>query len=346
MRRLLLSTFFVALACCVPPPQPKVPPTAVRTPLERQLARTVRHLSTLHVGEWPEGQSHPGERHIWQYAQLVAAAEWIEAEFRDAGYSVHREPYQVNGKTVWNIIAERRGTELAGEIFVVGAHYDTRVAMDTPRTHGPPRPWRTGTPGANDNASGVAVVLALAREFAGKPQQRTLRFAMFVNEEPPFFRTDEMGSVVHVQGCKKRGEKIVGMISAETLGYYTEFPDTQRYPFPNVLGLPTTANYVSFISNFGSRRFLHLAASKYPADAQPPLVPLAIPEVIPQIAWSDDWSFTREGMQAIAVTDTAHQRYACYHCACDTAEKLDYHKMAGVTRGLVKVVVALANKDG
>jgi Zn-dependent M28 family amino/carboxypeptidase len=349
MRRPFLISALL-LTCCTPPPEPTIPKRTAGDALATRLERTVRKLSTL-KSPWTEGENHEGERHVWQPAQLRAAAEWIEGEFRGMGYEVRRENYTVPVRgqpvPVWNIIVERRGKARADEWLVVGAHYDTKVGMLTPRSHGPPRPWLTGTPGANDNASGVAVLLALAREFAGRPQERSVRFVAFTNEEPPFFQTDEMGSSVHARGCRARGENVLGMISLETLGYYTDLADTQRYPFPKLSDLPTTGDFVGFVSNQGSRRFLGKAAAAYPfrepGRAEPRILAMSIPGIIPQIAWSDDWAFTREGIPALAVTDTAHQRYGCYHRACDTAEKLNYGKMAHLARGMVKVIGTLAN---
>ncbi len=334
----------------MPPPEPTTPRRAAGQPLAARLERTVRKLSTLE-GPWPEGESHEGERHIWQPAQLREAARWVEAEFRSEGYPVQREEYEVTRTgapvRVWNLVAEVRGTTRPEEILVVGAHYDSRVGMLTPRTHGPPRPWLTGTPGANDNASGVAVLLALARTFAGHPQARTLRFVAFVNEEPPFFQQDDMGSVVHARRAHQRGDKIIGMLALETLGYYTALPETQRYPFPTFWRFPTTGDFVSFLSTSGSSEFTQQAAALYPehqpGGSMPRVIPLSLVAVVDQIAWSDDWSFTREGYPAFCVTDTAHQRYVCYHRACDTAEKLSYDKMAGISRGLEVVLRALAN---
>jgi hypothetical protein len=352
MRRTFLLSALL-FACCAPPPAPTIPKAVRGDALAARLERTVRTLSTLR-SPWRNGEIHEGERHVWQPAQLLRAAEWIEGELRACGYDVRREKYQVTRTgspvEVWNLIAEQRGDELPAEYLIVGAHYDSRVGMLTPRTHGPPRPWLTGTPGANDNASGVAVMLALAREFAGHPQQRTLRFVAFTNEEPPFFQQDDMGSVVHARGCRQRGENVQGMISLETLGYYTDLADTQRYPFPNLQSLPTTGDFVGFLSTWKSRRFATWAESTYPyketGEAGPRVVGVSIPAFIPQIAWSDDWSFTREGYDAFCVTDTAHQRYYCYHRTCDTAEKLSYGKMAGITRGLTQMLKCLANPGG
>ncbi|HMG06772.1 MAG TPA: M28 family peptidase, partial [Chthoniobacterales bacterium] len=142
-----------------------------------------------------------GERNMRRYPQLNAAADFIEDSFSRAGLRTRRESYELNGRTCHNIEAEIPGARR--QILVVGAHYDSVL----------------GSPGANDNGSGVAALLALARRFAGKPVGQTLRFVAFANEEPPYFQTQQMGSFVYARGCKARAEKIFGMISLETIGY-------------------------------------------------------------------------------------------------------------------------------
>src|SRR5213075_3552905 len=144
-----------------------------------------------------------GERNMWRYAQLNAAADFIENSFLRAGLQPRRDTYQVNSLSCDNIEVEIRGA--SSQIVLIGAHYDSVF----------------GAPGANDNGSGVAALLALARRFAGRKTQHTLRFVAFVNEEPPYFLSGEMGSLVYAGRCKARGDKISGMISLETIGYFS-----------------------------------------------------------------------------------------------------------------------------
>src|SRR5215831_16901346 len=150
-----------------------------------------------------------GERNMWHYAKLNAAADFIEGEFSRAGLQPRRDSYEIDGRQCHNIeveIAAERGTAVStlSPILVIGAHYDSVI----------------GAPGANDNGTGVAATLALARHFAGKPATATLRFVAFANEEPPFFQTSQMGSYVYASRCKKRGDRIFAMISLETIGYF------------------------------------------------------------------------------------------------------------------------------
>ena len=155
-----------------------------------------------------------GERNLLKYDNLLLAAEYIRAEFETAGYDVHRQAFDVSGKICENIEAEVRGTDRPEDILVIGAHYDSVK----------------GSPGANDNGSGVAALLALAGRFAGSTNSRTLRFVAFANEEPPYFQTPDMGSRVYAQRSRQQNEQIVLMLSLETIGYYTEDSNSQRYP--------------------------------------------------------------------------------------------------------------------
>jgi hypothetical protein len=167
------------------------------------------------------------ERHVRCPQALEKAARYCEQAFRDVGYAPATQPYEARGVTVRNIDADRPGASRPAELVVVGAHYDSAEA----------------TPGANDNASGVAAVLEIARAFASKSPARTVRFACFVNEEPPFFRTPFMGSRVHARRARERGEAVTGMISLETIGYFSDEAESQKYPFPFSLAYPGTGNF-------------------------------------------------------------------------------------------------------
>ena len=147
-----------------------------------------------------------GERNMWHYAQLNAAADFIENSLSQAGLHPRRDSYELRGQACHNIEAEIPGTR--PEVLLIGAHYDSVF----------------GSPGANDNGSGVAATLALARRFANRKTQHNLRFVAFVNEEPPYFLLDEMGSNVYAGRCKARGDRISAMISLETIGYFSDVP--------------------------------------------------------------------------------------------------------------------------
>jgi hypothetical protein len=266
-----------------------------------------------------------GERNTARTAQLHAAAEFIEASLVRTGLTPRRESYDLRGQACHNIEVEIPGTR--PEILVVGAHYDSVF----------------GSPGANDNASGVAGLLALARRFAGKPTAQTLRFVAFVNEEPPYFQTEEMGSLVYAKRCKERGDKITAMISLETIGYFSDAPGSQVYPSPG-LGLfyPKTGNFIGFVGNFPSRALVRRAVDLFREQKKIPAEGAALPSLVSGVGWSDHWSFWQCGYPAIMVTDTAPFRYPYYHMSSDTPAKLDYDRFALVVSGMEKVIGELA----
>lgn len=283
-----------------------------------------------------------GERHIWLLERLRAAEEWLAGTLSGFGYELRREEFLAREVPVANLIAERRGRSVPDEIIVVGAHYDSRCGMR--RIHGrSPDADSPGTPGANDNASGIAATLALARVFARRETARTIRFVAFVNEEPPFFRTPEMGSLVHARGCRARGERIVGMFTPETLGYYTDEPGTQR--LAPVFGRQPSApgDFVAFLGNGGSRRLIDAMLAGFRAATDFPVVGVPVPRLVPRVAWSDDWSFWKAGYPGVTVTDTAYLRYRHYHTAEDTPEKLVYPRMARVVAAIAAMLDGLAN---
>ena len=258
------------------------------------------------------------EHNIWSPQALEATALYLEATLRDAGYDVRREEYHSSGVAVRNVFVELKGSARAEEIIVVGAHYDSV----------------RGAPGANDNGSGVAAVIELARALRDWAPARTWRFALFVNEEPPFFLTADMGSEVHARSARARGEGIVAMLSLETIGYYSDQPGTQHYPFPFRFFYPDRGDFLAFVSNLDSRELLHRTIEAFRTESQFPSEGIAAPAWIPGVDWSDQRSFWAQGYRAIMVTDTAFYRYPWYHTREDTPDKIDYDKLARVTRAL------------
>ena len=262
-----------------------------------------------------------GERNMWHYAQLNAAADFVEDSFLRAGLRPRRDSYEIGGQACHNIEAEIRGNR--PEIILIGAHYDSVL----------------GSPGANDNGSGVAATLALARRFAGKQTEHTLRFVAFVNEEPPYFLSGEMGSQIYASRCKARGDKIAAMISLETIGYFADSPDSQVYP-SRVLGAfyPKVGNFIGFVSNLQSRMLLRRVIALFRQHAGIPSEGATLPSFVPGVSWSDQRSFWRNGYPGIMVTDTAPFRYPYYHSANDTPDKLDYDRFTLVVSGMEKAI--------
>jgi len=267
-----------------------------------------------------------GERNLDHFAKLVEAAAFIEAEFKQAGYQTARQSFDTRGRGCDNIEAELAGAALAGEIVIVGAHYDTNP----------------GTPGADDNGSGIAGLLSLARRLAADKPARTVRFVAFANEEAPYFQTPQMGSLVYARRSKERGERITAMLSLETIGYYSDQPNSQHYPLIVSLMYPSTGNFIGFIGNMESQPLVEQATTAFRRAAKFPSEGAALPDAIDGVGWSDHWSFWQQGYPALMVTDTAPFRNPNYHQATDTPDTLDYERTARVVVGLEAVVRELA----
>jgi hypothetical protein len=289
------------------------------TPDEEVLRRGLRrHVEAL-AGEI-------GERSGARYPNVVRAAAYIDSVLRSLGYAVVSQEFRAGGRTYRNVEATLAGSAMVrNEVVLLGAHYDT--AEDAP--------------GADDNASGVAGVLELARVFARAPQGRTVRFVFFANEEPPWFPTADMGSRHYAKAARARNDQIVAMLSIESIGYYNTEKGSQRYPFPLNLAYPDVGDFIGFVSNLKSRGLLHRAIAAFRAHATLPTQGAAAPAWVPGVWWSDHWSFWLEGYPAIMISDTAPYRYPFYHSPMDTPDKLDYGRTARVVDGLAHVVRAL-----
>ncbi len=290
---------------------------AADPPLVAELRRDVERLAVA-----------IGERNVFRPAALDAAARWIEAELATAGYAPTRQTYEVSRTACSNIEAEIRGDR---EVVVLGTHYDS-VA---------------GSPGANDNATGVAATLALARRFAGRAPRRTLRVLFFVNEEPPWFQTGDMGSLRYARRCRERGDDVVAMASLETLGCFLDGAETQRYPIRGLdLIYGDWGNFTGFVGDVASRELVREALGLFREHARIPSEGIALWEGVPGVGWSDHWAFWQCGYRAIMVTDTAPFRYPHYHRPTDTPDRLDYDGLARVVEGLLPVVATLAGASG
>ncbi len=285
-------------------------------------ARLARHV------QWLAGEI--GERNVFRLSALNAAADYIRKEWRDLGYEVSSQSYLAKGAPCQNLETNRWGRSGKKGILLVGAHYDS-VA---------------GSPGADDNASGVAALLEISRCLASVPTDRTVRFVAFVNEEPPFFYWNQMGSMVYAKAARERGDDIWLMMSLEMLAYYDQSPNSQHYPPLFRFFYPDRANFIAFVSNLRSARYLRSAVSAFRSNCSFPLEHVAALSVVPGIGFSDHLSFWRQGYRALMVTDTAFYRYAWYHTPWDEPDKLDYASFASVTEGVSKTIVTLANNPG
>ena len=295
-----------------PGSQPAEDPHATLVALVR------RHVHDLSVGIGVRDHAH--------VAEANAAARYLKAEFRAVGVgvgagSVTVQSYDVQGATHYNVCLEITGAATPGEVVVVGAHYDTAP----------------GTPGADDNASGVAGVLALARRFAARPPPRTVRLVAFGTEEPPYIRTPHMGSYHYARMCRERGDNIVAMISLEMIGYYSDAPGSQKVPL-GLKGFPTVGNYLVFVGDTSSRKLVTRARELFTAHGRIPSEIWVMPRITRGVNSSDQWSFWQWQYPGIMVTDTANWRNPNYHQPRDTPETLDCERMARAVEGLELVV--------
>ncbi|MBY0112466.1 MAG: M20/M25/M40 family metallo-hydrolase [Phycisphaerales bacterium] len=273
---------------------------------------------------------------------LRLAEQYPTARLTGMGYRVKAERYDVRPRdhnsnvipdappiSVANLEVEIAGTTKPNEIVVIGAHYDS---VNSAKSH----LGRVATPGADDNASGTAALLELARRFAGASPARTLRFVFFTNEEPPYFWTEEMGSWMAAKRSRAKHENIVAMLSVESIGIYNE----QKQDYPPLVGLafPDEGNFIAFVSRHEDRELVDRCVTAFRGVTDFPSEGAALPRLVPRLGSSDHWSYWKEGYPAIMVTDTALYRNRSYHKPCDVPETLNYEAFAAVVEGLEAVV--------
>ena len=269
-----------------------------------------------------------GERHWRAYGDLERARHYIDEQLRSLGYVVEHQRFEFDGRSFYNVEARLQGSQGTTRSIVVGAHYDSVE----------------GSPGANDNASGIAALLELARELRGGNLPLTIRFVAFANEEAPFFNTLEgMGSIEYLRRMGDPAGTIVAMVSLETIGFYSDAEGSQAYPPLLSLFYPNKANFIAFVGNLHSRKVVRSMVRSFRKNAVIPSVGIAVPPILPGLSWSDHRSFWQAGIPAVMVTDTALFRDPEYHLATDTPERLDYDRMARVVSGLI---VALSSLGG
>ncbi len=257
---------------------------------------------------------------------MEAAANLIEKELSSGGDVVERQTYAAGGMNVANLVVERRGTSRPEEIVILGAHYDTIAE----------------TPGADDNASAVAVLIEAARLLRGRSFSRTVRFVAFACEEPPHFYTGTMGSAVYARRCRERNEKIIGMLCLEMVGYYSDRPGSQKMPpeIPHFFSplFPKAGNFLAAVGNLKSARLCWNFRRGFKRTIRFPLYSIVLPEAVNSIRLSDNGSFWDQGYPALMLTDTSFLRNPHYHLPSDTPESLDYERMGRVAIGVAGAV--------
>lgn len=290
---------------------------------ERQLSgRLMRHLDKLCI--------EIGERNQNRHRNLERAASYIAETFESAGYVVEEQVYEIDGLPYRNIEARLEGTGSPGDVLVVGAHYDTVP----------------GCPGADDNGTGIAALLELARSMSRAKPSSTVRFVAFTNEEYPFFWSERMGSFLYARRCKENGERITGMIALETLGYYRDEKGSQTYPIPVFGLLPDRGDFLFFVGRMSSRDFIARSIGSFRRYALIPSRGIAAFDCFEDISRSDNYCFDLNGYQSFMVTDTANFRNPNYHRGSDLPVTLDRDRYTRAVTGLHNMLLDLSGAGG
>jgi hypothetical protein len=255
---------------------------------------------------------------------LDRTADWIAEEFRRAGLQVGFQDYEYAEGRFRNVIGFRQGLDHDAPVRIIGAHYDVFDSF----------------PGADDNASGIAVLLELARTLPPARPRRSQYFVAFSTEEPPFFGTEGMGSHVFAKDLHDQGISVDLMVALDLVGYFTDAPGSQRFPAPGMgLLYPRTGNFLAVVGDLHSGTSLKRVKVLMARLTDLPIRSFRGPAALPGVMWSDHRSFREFDMPGVLLTDTAHMRYPFYHTEHDTPDKLDYDRMSEIVRGLHAIVL-------
>lgn len=269
-----------------------------------------------------------GERNYVNYENLNEALSYIKEELTNYGYKVSLHQYQVWNKSYFNVSAIKRGF-FADKRIIVVAHYDSAVT----------------SPGADDNASGVAGVLELARLFASKKTLRSIEFVFFTNEEPPFLFSKDMGSRRWVEEILGKKENVIAVICLEMIGYFKDEYGTQGAPPGIGCFYSRRGNFIMVVSNLRSYKLAKEVTRILRIQSELIVRKFVAPTLLfPAIALSDHSSFWKAGIPAVMITDTAFYRNPNYHKSSDLPQTLDYNKMAQLIKGLYFVLNHLASR--
>lgn len=283
-------------------------------------ARLEFHVRVLSEKLVPRGYGHA--------EKLDEAADYIRTSFASATSDATEQPFSVGGATYRNVIT-LLGPDTKKRI-VVGAHYD---AAD-------------GFPGADDNASGVAGLIELSRTLAKADLGMRVELVAFTLEEPPAFATPVMGSAIHARSLRDAAVDVRMMISLEMIGYFTDAPGSQRYPVHILRFIyPTRGNFLAVVGRTDQRRAILAVKKPMLTATRLPIRSIAAPTALPGIDFSDHRSYWAEGYAAVMITDTAFYRNTAYHTAEDTADRLDYQRMALGVEAVGAAIIALSHES-
>ena len=313
MKRPLIALTFLALlltSAWAAITQPVIQPEQGETPPLVNSANLEKHVRMLAETLPPRSDD---------VEDLLESADYIAAQFEKYQTGVERQIFSVRGVKYQNVIAHIPGTNPDKQKVVIGAHYDVADQL----------------PGADDNASGVAGLLELARIYAQHPPQHPTELVAYALEEPPYFRTEYMGSFHHARQLKENGETIAMMICLEMIGYFSDQEGSQDYPAKFMTSMyPTTGNYIALVSDFANINLTRQFKKAMLATSRLPVESINAPAILPGIDFSDHQNYWKHGFPALMVTDTAFYRNKNYHTENDTPDTLNYQKMADVIDGV------------
>ncbi len=288
-----------------------------QAPMQVSAERLQTHVKMLSETFSPRDYTHT--------ENLDRAADYIKRAFEQAQGAVREQPYKANGKSYRNVRA-LFGPEKK-ERIVIGAHYDVC------------QPY----PGADDNASGVAGLLELAHLLNKAALPLPVELVAYTLEEPPFFRSEAMGSAVHANSLKQQNVQVRAMFSLEMIGYFSDEPGSQHFPNPILrLFYPSRGNFIAVVGNFGQIGLVRKVKRAMRSTTLLPVHSINAPGWLPGIDFSDHLNYWRAGYPAVMITDTSFYRNENYHTAQDTAEKLDYNRMAKVVQAVYAAILNLS----
>lgn len=263
-----------------------------------------------------------GPRTSNQPKTIEATTGYIVDRWVEMGFDVERETFVALDNPANNLVVQRAGTKRADEIVLLGAHYDTVPS----------------TPGADDNASAVAVMIEVSRLLKDHVGTRTARYVAFACEEMPYFALDSMGSQHHAREARRRKERITAMLCLEMVGYFRSELGSQLVPptIPSFLHrfFPRRGNFLAAVGNLASWRLVWSFRRGFKRGSRLPLFSIVLPEKVSEIRLSDNSSFWDQNYPALMLTDTSFLRNPHYHQATDLPETLDYKAMTEVTLGV------------
>ena len=269
---------------------------------------------------------------------LSAAADYLRTRLRETGAKVSDQVVETDGKQYHNLIAHFGPDH--GPLLVIGAHYDSNGEPLKSDKYSGGFDDYTHTPGADDNASGVAGLLALSRLLAQQPPPVPLELVAFTLEEPPHFDTEAMGSAQHARALRAAGRAVALMISLEMIGYFSDAPHSQSYPMPGAgLLYPERGDYIGIVARLRDWKLSRRIKAIMRGATDLPVYSMNLPAQIPGIDYSDHASYWREGYPAVMITDMGFYRDDQYHRPGDTANRLDYQRMAKVVQDVYEVIL-------